>query len=158
MSCNIPSPPVLIGTSEEIVRSSLSSKKLIRDAYILLHGIPCTLSYNSLGTSRVDFFGDLETEGVNYLTKVDIKLVVNLAALIRLIDSFDIGTDESNYAPLKSSCQLDQVINRGDRINFPNSVYPGRIENKIFQVSDVKIQHHIDPYSKEVTLVILRDE
>lgn len=146
-----------MSSTQDVVYAILPSRKLIRDAYIDVHGMPCTIAYNGLGTDRRDFFGDMDTERATYATTATINLVINLGKFTRLLDMFVNGSNEDLLTPLTAMCKLDDNINIGDRVTFDQKYYPSGTEHKKFQVIDVQVQHHIDPYSKHVVLNVLRD-
>ena len=106
--------------------------------------------------SRRDNYGEIR-EDVEYDDPVDIYIVLNVANYLTLLDKYeDTAVEDRDKIPLEGWVKLDEDIKAGDRLTIDLSFFNEDQETKIFEVTHVGLQNHIEQISKSVSLTVYR--
>jgi hypothetical protein len=139
--------------------SILVSRQKLRDAYIDLYGVTCTVAKNKDGSSRRDFYGDLSISKNTIVFDTE-KLLISLSQYVTVLDPSNYKSNETGHTPLHAICKLDSELQIGDQIKFDVNYFPKyiAIENLTFQIIDKQITYHTTIYNSRLTLSVLRDD
>ena len=147
-----------MNTTHAIIRAVIDSRKAMRDAYVDLQGVECTLRViDTVASNRRNVYGEINAQPV-LAAPVAVSIVMDLGKYLQVVDSkSDVSTDERDVETLEGIVKLTQIIKIGDRVTVPFSHFFPSVEDKVFQVSNSRIVHHVGELSKKISLVPLRD-
>ena len=154
------SPPAEFASFSEqtraVLQATLASRRKIRDAFVELRGIIASIERVAQWNSRRDSYGEIR-EDVEYDDPDDIYIVLNVANYLTLLDKYEeTSVEDRDKIPLEGWVKLDEDIKAGDKLTIDLSFFNEDQETKIFEVTHVGLQNHIEQISKSVSLTVYR--
>ena len=140
--------------SRKVLQETLKYRRIIRDAHVELRGIPVRIWRASSRSCARDEYGqiksNLEVSGPEIA-----YIVFNVTEFLKQIDNFPwTVTDDQDLLPLEGKVKLTEDIRPGDRVEIDFSYLTGDQEKKVFEVTAIKLQNHIEQLSKVISLRI----
>ena len=153
-------PPAEFATFSEqtraVLQATLASRRKIRDAFVELRGIIVEIERVAQWNSRRDSYGEIR-EDVEYDDPTDLYIVLNITNYLTLLDKYeDTEVEDRDKVPLEGWVKLDEDIKAGDRITVDFTYFNQDEETKIFEVTHVGMQNHLEQVSKSVLMTVYR--
>jgi hypothetical protein len=153
--------PLTASATHEIIDASRAQHyHLLRDAYIDLHGVECTLySAHSEDTARKDFYGDVRSRMLREEQVDKIRVLIPLSGEdLLLLSTFPTNNTMDHSKNLTGHVKASSTIQAGDRLGFKFSHFvPGSDDVKFLEVASVNVANSLYPLHKTVQLMPVRD-